>query len=419
MRELIANGVGFSPIIDEKFTTNTIQVSFAILLDEENSPLNALAASIIASNNSKYKTLAELSSKLSALYGASLNVSVSKRGDVQLITFYLSTIEDKFTFNGENITKEAIEIFLTCLFEPYIVDNGFEQEIFNFRKKDILDTIESEINNKRAYAIMQASRTVFKNEPCSFSAYGSKENAQKATPANAYEAYKNLLKNAVIEIHTVSPKPLGVKELFQKGFSEIERTPQNISYHTPSLLKSETAEITEELDVLQAKMVLGFKGGLDRYSTKLFSTILGEIPSAKLFTNVREKLSLCYYCASGYQDTKNAIMVDSGVETPNLDKAKTAILEQIDEIKKANITSDEISNAKLALENSLKGVFDTPSAIASWHLKCLQNGETITPEQSIEKYNAVTLDDIVKVANTFVLDTVYIMKPATDRKVNS
>jgi predicted Zn-dependent peptidase len=411
MRKIIAKGVGFTPIIDTKFSTNTIQVSFAVTLKEKDIPLNALAASIMASNNAKYKTLAELSSKFSALYGASLNVSISKRGDIQLLTFYLSTIEDKFTFNNEQITTEAIEIFLDCLFNPYIVDNAFEKEIFNFRKQDILDTIESEINNKRAYAIMQASKTVFQNEPCAFSAYGSKKNAENATPENTFEAYKNLLKNAVIEIHTVSPQPIEVEELFTKAFSEIERTPETLNYITPSLLKPEPKEIVEKIDVLQAKTVLGLKGGTDRYTTKLFSTILGETPSAKLFTNVREKMSLCYYCASGYQDAKNVIMIDSGVETENIEQAKKAILDQIDEIKKGNVTADEISNAKLALENSLKGVFDTPSAIASWNLKNLQNNEIITPEETIEKYNAITLEDIVKTANTFSVDTVYVMMP--------
>jgi predicted Zn-dependent peptidase len=388
-----------------------IQVSFAITLKEETASLYAIAASVIASNNSKYKTLSELSAKLSSLYGANLSVVVSKRGDIQLLTFYLSTIENKFTFENEDITKEGIEIFLDCLFSPYVVDNAFEKELFNFRKQDILDTIESEINNKRAYVIMQAGRTIFQNEPCAFSSHGSKENAQKATPENTYEAYKNLLKNAVIEIHTVSPEVLDVKDLFANAFSKIERTPENLVYHTPSLLKTKPAEVTEKLDVLQAKTVIGLKGGLDRYSTKLFSTILGEIPSAKLFTNVREKLSLCYYCASGYQDTKGVIMIDSGVETENIEKTKAAVFEQIDEIKKGNITDNELSNAKLALENSLKGVFDTPGGVATWNLKNLQNNEMITPEETIEKYNALTKEDVVKVANTFQVDTIYIMEP--------
>ncbi|HCA71536.1 MAG TPA: insulinase family protein, partial [Ruminococcaceae bacterium] len=59
------------------------------------------------------------------------------------------------------------------------------------------------------------------------------------------------------------------------------------------------------------------------------NTIFGGTPNGKLFLNVREKMSLCYYCGSGYHAASGLLFVQSGVEFANMAKAEKAILEQL------------------------------------------------------------------------------------------
>ena len=145
------------------------------------------------------------------------------------------------------------------------------------------------------------------------------------------------------------------------------------------------------------------------FRSKLMSTLLGETPFSKLFANVREKLSLCYYCASGFNDSKGTLMIDSGVENVNVEKARVEILNQLDDIRKGNFTDEEMSNSILSILNLLKGVGDTPSSLVNWYFSRFCRGEIISPDEEISRIKAVTREQIIEAANSFKLDTVYVM----------
>ena len=73
--------------------------------------------------------------------------------------------------------------------------------------------------------------------------------------------------------------------------------------------------------------MLGFRAGTaepdgDVAAARLMNALLGGTPHSLLFRNVREKLSLCYYCASSYDRLKGILLVDSGVDGQNAGRAK-------------------------------------------------------------------------------------------------
>ena len=172
--------------------------------------------------------------------------------------------------------------------------------------------------------------------------------------------------------------------------------------------------VTEKMDVKQGKLVMGFTSrmsGDDDVSLPLMvmTGIFGGGPYSRLFSNVREKMSLCYYCASTFIASKNTLMIDSGIEKKNFEKAEKAINEQFEEIKRGNFTDDEINNAVLSILNSIKGVGDTPTSYIAWYFKCLCRGEIIEPDEEAERIKSVTRQQIIDCANSFRADTVYIM----------
>lgn len=411
-REQISDSIGFTRIIDSKFKTNTINLKLFSELKEDTASINSIVAGIIGSSNGKYKNLTELTAKLNSLYGTDIGVSITKRGDVQVMAISISSIDNNYTLDGEDITSEVLDIYLDCLFSPYIENGGFGQEVFTFRKKDLLDSIDSEINNKRSYAILQAHKHIFEGEPSASSSYGTRKTAENITPIMAYEAYKEIIKTSKIEVYYVgaNENPL-IKEKLTDVFLKLDRNPQNIVLNNNSPIKKEVKEVVEKLDVSQSKMVMAFKTDYtDLYAIKLMSTLLGETPFSKLFANVREKLSLCYYCASGFNDSKGTLMIDSGVENVNVDKARVEILNQIDDIRKGNFTDEEMNNSILSILNSLKGVGDTPSSLVNWYFSRFCRGEIISPDEEISRIKAVTREQIIEAANSFKLDTVYVMR---------
>lgn len=410
-RTELAGNIGFSSVIDGKFKTSSLSVRFITRLSGEKAADYAVGAGTLTASSSDFKTYAELNKKLSSLYGATLSSSAKKRGDLQILSVSSSWISGRYAIDGEDIDAEMLDIICGCVFSPNAEEGKFDKESFDITKKDLLDKIEAEINNKRGYAISKASELAYKGEPAENSCYGTKETAVKVTEESAYRAYKEMLKTAQIEIFYIAPEENNaVEERFRREFSRIERDLTKNDFTSISPLKSNPVTESEELPVSQCKMVMTFKSDSeDKYALKLLSTVFGETPVSKLFMNVREKLSLCYYCASRFVSSKGAVMVDSGVERDNLDKAKDEILRQLDEIRNGSISDEELSNALLSLENALAGVGDTPSSYIVWYFERFCEGSIVTPQEQLELYKAVTKERIVKAAQTVKLDSVYIM----------
>ncbi len=412
LRKIIADGVGYSTIIDPKFKTNRIQITFLIDLLEETAGANALAVGIISSSNSKYKNISEITAKLNSLYGASISVDVVKQGDYQKLAVGVTSINNRYALEGEDISGETLSILLDCIFSPNAQNNEFAKEPFDFRKKDLLDSIEAEINNKRGYAVLQTQKKAFAGENSGNSHFGSKETAQRLTAAQAFSAYKRLLSNAQIEIYFVgSEENDSIEQKITDAFSKLDRNIKENKLVNFSPLKQDICRFEEKLDVSQCKMVMAFKSNsTDRHALKLMNTIFGGTPFSKLFLNVREKLSLCYYCASNYNTLKGTLFVDCGVEEENIQKAEQEILNQLEEIKKGNFSDEDINNSLLSIENSLKGIGDTPMSYVNWYYSCFVHNEILTPRQAVEKYNEITRERIIQAAKSIKLDTVYVMK---------
>ncbi|MDE6103776.1 MAG: insulinase family protein, partial [Oscillospiraceae bacterium] len=313
---------------------------------------------------------------------------------------------------GEDISGEVLGILLDCVFSPNAQNGEFGKEPFEFRKKDLLDSIEAEINNKRGYAIRQTQHFAFKGENSENCSYGTKEKAQSVTSAQAYTAYQKLLSDAQIEIYFVGPEEnKDIEEKISEAFSSIIRNTDKINFINFSPVKKEVYRHEEKLDVNQCKMVMAFKSdNKDKYAMKLMNTVFGGTPFSKLFLNVREKLSLCYYCAARYNKLKGTVFVDCGIEEENIEKTEKEIFNQLEEIKKGNFSEEDINNSILSIINSLKGVGDTPSSYINWYYGCFINDEVLSPSESIERYKAVTKEQIIAAAESLKLDTIYVMK---------
>lgn len=411
-REQISDGVYITTIHDKKFNVNTIGIRFISKVDERKASAYSLVTRVLQTSNSKYTTRTKLTKELARLYGAGISQSVFRLGDCQAFYLGANCVCDKFALENEEITNRVTEILLDCIFSPNL-DNGiFKESDFEIIKRELIDNINNKINDKRGYAIDKALETVFKNEPAGVPLDGTVETLEKLTCKEAYDEYKEMLKTSRIEITVSGGGDFEeIQKLIKSRFDGLEREFTPNEFVTLSPLKDKPAKVNERFDVLQCKMVMAFKTDIkDPEQLKLFSLMFGGLPSSKLFMNVREKLSLCYYCSANNMSEKGIMLIDSGVEYSNLDKAKNEILKQLDEMANGSFSDDELSNAKTAACSSLRSYNDTASGLATWWLTqlCVWNRD-FSPEDAIEKYKGITRDEIIQAAKSYKLDTVYIM----------
>ncbi len=411
----LADGVVFNSIYDNRFKTMKLVANIFLPLSEETASVNALLCYVLVRCCKKYPDMVKMSRKLGSLYGAEVNGSVSKMGDMQCLKIDIGGLSDKYAINNEKISTELSQLLCEVIFNPKIIDGKFDEDDMLQEKRQILDMIDSEFNDKRVYASQRLAEIMCADEVYGIKWCGTKAQIEAVTPEDLYKAWLNMLKTAHFEITFVGESnPDEAADVIKNSFKEISRDSVELSTDVVYSV-FEVKNVVEQMDVAQSKLEIGFRTACaepepETSATRLMSVILGGTASSKLFNNVREKKSLCYYCMARFQRLKGIMVIESGVETANIEAAKEAILAEVEDMKNGIISDFEINSAKLAIINSTLGVTDTVTGLSSWYSSQVMDAEVDTPEQACKKIEAVTKDDIVAAANKLALDTVFVLK---------
>ena len=415
-RRKLAEGVHFSSITDSRYKKNYISVCFYQQLSEDTATENAIVPYILANRNAVYPTYKQLKNRLSTLYSSHINPTSGRKYDLNFNGLTAYFLDDVYALSGEKITEEITDMLLDCIFNPLLEDGCFPEKVLNIEKPVLIDDIESVINDKRSYAINNAVKLLCENEPFGVAAEGDVKKAKALTVKDAYRAYKRMLHNSHCEIMCVGCNDFeNVAKKFADAFCKIERTEINSYSLFKSPIKELVKEHTERLSVNQSKMVLGFKSHSDDMAAiVMLQKIYGGTTTSKLFMNVREKMSLCYYCAASYNDVKGLMLVDCGVENDNIEKARAEIIRQLEEIKNGNITDEELCHARMAVQNSYNSIGDSAKGVAGWYIDHIIKENIDTPSEALNRYLEADRDRIIEAAKSMVLDTVYVLTSLND-----
>lgn len=410
-RRKIADGVYFSSITDKRYKKNLISVAFSTQLSEETATENVIVPLLLTKCNSKLPSYKAFNNKMSRLYASGIGGTTGRQYDLQTISFGAYYLDDVYALAGEKMTEIMTDIFIDCLTSPVTENGVFTAKFVELEKKTAIDNIETAINDKRSYAIERAMKTICKGEPASVCSYGTVEKAKLITPDSAYKAYRRMLETMPCEIICTGCSDFeGVAEKFAAAFEKAGRHDIENTTIALSPVKTQTEEVTERLTVNQSKLVLGFKSHSDDDAALvLLQKIFGGTTSSKLFQNVREKMSLCYYCSAARNDLKGIMLVNSGVENENIEKTKNAVIDQLEEIKNGNFTNEDINFAEMAIKNDFKSVADSAGNVSNWYFDCIRKNDIVPPEEKLERYLGVSKERIIAAAKSMVLDSVYVL----------
>lgn len=417
-RMKIHQGIYFNSISDNRFKTNRITVNLIVKLNDLSVSQNALIPFILRKGYKKIPEYIKLNQKLEELYSAFLDCDVRKVGEYQVISLSISAIDSRYAYDKENMEKEITEIISGILILPLIDRGLFQKSYFEVEKQNLIDTIESEINDKRSFAINRLYEIMFAQQPTGINKYGSVQNVKDMANKHVAQAFMYLLKHARIEVLFIGcGNSEVVFDILKQDFSKLERD-QNIDTikMLPKAASPEVKQKSNNYSVSQSKLAIGFTTGVDvksfdMYALRLAVTIYGGTPSSKLFLNVREKMGLCYYCASRLDRANGCMIVDSGVEPKNIEKAIQAIQFQFDDFKAGNFTQSDIENAKLSLINSLNSISDSASMLENWYLQQILFETNQSPFMESEKINSITKEQIEGVVKNIKIDTIYSILP--------
>ena len=410
----IKEGIRLHKIKTNKYKTNLMSVFLTSKLSRDDITKKALILTVLRRGTNNLKTQEEISKKLEEFYGASFDCGIDKLGDKHVLKFYVESLNEQYLYQKEDILSQSLNILFDIVFNPLLENGAFKQEYIDEEKQNLRIIIEGQKDNKAAYATQRCIEEMYKEKPYGLYKYGYVEDLEKIDSKNLYEAYLNLIKTCKIDIFVsgdFDEKTLEEKVKSNQQISKLE--PRKVEYLDEESESSNTQEenvVRENMQISQGKLNIGLDVLSDNKSAvSVYNAILGGGANSKLFQNVREKASLAYSAGSIYIKPKSKIIIKTGIEHKNYEKALQIIKEQIDDMKNGKFSDEDIQHAKELIIASFKAMQDEQDSEISFYFGREIQKESKDIDKQIKEVSEVTKQNIVDVANKIKINTIFFL----------
>ena len=412
----LADGVELMVNRTDKFKTGLLSVTLTTPLRRETATAGALIPDVLYRGSSQYPDIERLSAATDALYGASFGPAVRQRGESQCVSFLCSVIDDCYALDGSAVLEPAAALMGEVLLNPATENGVFRPDYVKGEGANLADRIRSRVNDKRSWSIFRLVQEMCAGEAYAVDKLGDADEAVAMAPERLWADYRSLLDWAKVTFYYGgSAHPDRVEETVRRVFGPLMtgRTAP-VECRVAAEPGGSVRTVTDTMDVTQGKLALGFRtggvtmGSPDYPALLVCNALYGGTANSRLFMNVREKMSLCYYASSMLDKLKGLMVVSSGVEFADFDRAQEAILAQLDEIRQGKITREELDAAVRAVVNGLRSRLDSQGQMEDDCVTGLICG--IKPDNGaalIRAVEQVTAEQAAGAARRIKLDTVY------------
>ncbi len=409
------NGIEIYRINTDKFKTSSINFFFLDDLTRENVTKNALLPAVMRRGCEAYPTFRDIALRLEMLYGASFDCGVTKKGEKHIIQFYTEFLSPEYIPDGTDSFKAAFDLLYSIVTTPVLEDGHFREDYLNQEKDNLKKLIESRVNDKMQYSVERCLEEVCRNEPYGIYDYGFIKDLDAISSSNLIQHYREILQTYPIQVYLAgSIRDEQAEEVVNRLSSMKRGTLKTLRNGFTPTDTTEPRQVTETMNVTQGKLCLGFRTNTtpdseDYPALMVYNGILGGGIHSKLFQNVREKASLAYYAFSRLEKFKGLMVISSGIESKNKDKALEIMLKQLEDIKNGEITEQELEATVKTMETGIKSLRDSQMNIVDFFLSQSISGTNDNFDKMIKKVRSVTRDEVVRVASRIGLDTVYFL----------
>ncbi len=410
--EFSSNGIRFSSLQSNKFKASVLVFSITVPLLPQHSINNRLICGLLRRGSRSLPSMSAINKSLDELYGSCVEIRNSKKGNNLSLIITAEVLDNKFIPDGADALGGVIDIVSELLLFPHFCDADFCEDFFEQEKKLLEDVVLTIKNNTSNFAIKRCSELMgegVSQSPTIEASLGLIRN----TEFNSVLSYYNdiILRSPIDVFYVGASEPQAIKEKLFNAFSGKITTLAQEKMALEAYKRKSFCSITEKLPVSQGKLALGFStkailsSNDDTYYTALvFNEIFGGSASSKLFLNVREKMSLCYFCSSTYSLYTGMVLVSCGIEVNKREIAKEAILGQLQDIRNGNISEFELDSARKSLLNGYRQIYDNPLDIYGFYSgrrffdindgieECCSSIMKVTPEQIKDFAVALSLD---------------------------
>lgn len=418
-RTEIMPGVWLSHLQTDKFKSACLSLNLLSQLSRETASMNALIPFVLRRGATGYEDMEKISARLDELYGTAIEPVVRRIGEIQCVGFFASIPEGDFLPGKENVLRPACDLLGRLLLSPATRGGLLLPQYVDSEKEKLLDIIRSRINDKRSYAVTRCIEEMCCYEDFAVGRFGSEAEAENINYKKLTRQYRSLLQTSPIEIFYCGRS--SKKELVSCLRDVLSALPRGeIDYDIGTDVRMNALEekpraVTEELDVTQGKLVIGYRLGECMEEAEpapifVFNCVFGGGTTSKLFMNVRERLQLCYYASSMVSLQKGLLLVASGIEFDKFEVTRDEIFRQLDAIRQGDISDEELNSAKSCVASDLRAYTDSQGELEGFYLTRALEGLEYGPMELAELVEDVTKEDVMRIANSLACDMIYFLK---------
>ncbi|MCL6597151.1 MAG: insulinase family protein [Alicyclobacillus macrosporangiidus] len=412
-------------MLTDQFRTRHLVAKLAVPLSRERVTETAMLPYLWLEGTRSHPTALAITRRADDLFGALLRSGIGKRGNRHVAEVYLSVPDEGRLRGADGIFEEGLGLLLDVVTDPLLEGGGFskgnvERERGLHRKR-----IESVFDDKIAWAMERALAESLRGLPEGLPRLGFADDLEAVTPEGLYAVHRALLQEGDVHVYAIgafddaTALANRVLTALREAFPDPRPAAQPPGGPAPvapvPARSGEPHRVVEDQPVQQGKMNLVYRTGVayasDDYPALLVANgVLGGFPHSKLFRNVREKASLAYYASSRVDALSGLVMIQTGIDPANRDRAEAIILEQVEALRRGDVAEEELAFTKRGLANQYRQSLDVPAALADIHFGGVLAGHTRTIDELLDAIEDVTLDQVVAAANRLQLDTVYFLR---------
>lgn len=410
------NGMNVHILPTAKFKTTTIVTMIEQALSEENVTKTALLAMVMKRATARFPETKQLREHLDFLYGAIFDVDVMKKGERQILQIYMEVPNEKYLSQESSLLEQAIQFVGDMLARPRVENGAFLEKFVNQEKETLRKRIESLIDDKMKYANQRVTEEMCKGEPFSLLVQGRVKDLPAISGQELYRYFQEITSANPIHMFVVGDvEPHTVVEAIQKQVPLERPAVKPLTIGQTQKQVQDVREVVERLEVNQAKLNIGCRTNItykddDYPALLLYNGVLGGFPHSKLFVNVREKASLAYYAVSRLESHKGILMMMSGIDANNYQRAVEIIRQQLDLMRQGSITEEEMSQTKATLSNQFRELLDSARMMIDFTFNGVLSGRKRQLDELLGQINSVTVEDIKRVAEKVKMDTIYLLR---------
>ena len=387
-------------------------------LEAKDTGKNALLAMVLKKSNNLYKTEKQIDRVLASLYNASIDMGIEKIDNMYNMQFSMEIL------NAEYMTKEELlkarNLLVAFICDPNVNNDSFDEIIVERQKASLIEKISEERDDKKRYALKRLEEDMFCATEYGASVLGTIEDIQKITAKELYTWYKEVISKAEVVV-TATGNLDKMEEFPKRIYEDICETCGKHMVKNKAIVENISKDIKENIEIQQISqsvLCIGVRLYIqkeDMYKALVYNSLLGGTPASKLFQNVREKESLAYFAKSTYNRHKQAIYMFAGVDPIKQNKAKEVMLEQLEMLKRGDVSDVEFNAAKQSI---MSAYIETKDSKAQLARQMLNNevyfNDQISIEEMVKEINEVTLEDVIDIANKVKVTNVFILGGITN-----